>query len=190
MTRNRVISSRTRRSGDRLPVAGGLKARLGSRASKVAGVVLLAGCLTVFAGSLVLRGESVYSPFWDGWVGNLALIVPTLACVVRAALGGPRRAAVVWLALGMASFSAGNVIHLRWTQFDPVPPVPSLADFGYLGICPCVAAAVICILRRERGSTSRSLWLDGALDAAGAATVLAAVLNPVLSGVEGDLREV
>ena len=44
--------------------------------------------------------------------------------------------------------------------------------------------------RPSRGSFPRALWLDGALGAAGAATALAVVLNPVLSGIEGDLAEV
>jgi diguanylate cyclase (GGDEF)-like protein len=41
---------------------------------------------------------------------------------------------------------------------------------------------VFCLLRSEDGSSSKSLLLDGALGAAGAATVLAAVLSPSLFG--------
>jgi hypothetical protein len=68
--------------------------------------------------------------------------------------------------------------------------VPSPADIAYLGFDPFVAAAVVCLVRRDMGSPAKSLWLDGALGAAGAATALAAVLSPVFSGIQGDLGEV
>ncbi len=150
----------------------------------------MVGFVALFAGSLLLRSESVYSPLWDGWIGNLALLIPALACFARATLGGPRRAAAAWLGLGLLSFTLGNVIFLGWTQWQADPPVPSPADIAYLGIYPCVAAALLCLVRRDHESLAKSLWLDGALGAAGAATALAAVLSPVLSGIEGDLREV
>ena len=53
-----------------------------SRAFKLAGFTLLVGCMALFAGSLVLRSEPVYSPLWDGWVGKLAVLAPTVACLV------------------------------------------------------------------------------------------------------------
>jgi diguanylate cyclase (GGDEF)-like protein len=152
--------------------------------------VALVGCVTLFAGSLVLRSEPVYSALWDGWIGNLALLASTVACFVRAIVGGPRRAAAAWLGIGMFSFLVGNVIFVGWTQLQTDPPVPSPADIAYLGIYPFVAAAVICLVRNDEGSLAKSLWLDGALGAGGAATALAAVLSPVLSGIKGDLREV
>ena len=50
-----------------------------------------------------------------------------------------------------------------------------------------VLGAVLSLVRRDQGSTTRSLWLDGALGAAGGATALAAVISPVLSDLKGDL---
>ena len=122
-----------------------------------------------------------------GWVANLAFLVPTLACFAHALLGGPRRAAAVWLGLAMLSQTAGNVIYSTWTQFQVAPPVPSPSDIAYLGFYVSVAAAMVCLVRRDQGSFPRALWLDGALGAAGAATALAAVMSPVLSNRQGDL---
>jgi len=146
--------------------------------------------MALFAGSLVLRSEPVYSPLWDGWVGCLAVLAPTVACLIRAVVGGRRRAGAAWLGIGMLSFFVGNVIYLGWTQFQTNAPVPSPADVAYLGIDLFAAIAVVCLVRREVGSLPRSLWLDGALGAAGGATALAAVLSPVFAGIQGDLGEV
>ena len=97
-------------------------------------------------------------------------------------MGGPHRAAALWLGCALLSQVAGNGIYVTWTQFQADPPVPNPADFAYLGFYVCVAAAVVCLVRRDVGSFARALWLDGALGAAGAATALAAAMSPVLVG--------
>jgi diguanylate cyclase (GGDEF)-like protein len=160
---------------------------LGSRAFKVIGVALLTANVLLFGWSLLARRAPVHSAVWDGWFINLQLLVPTLACVARAVVGGPRRAGAAWLAAAMLAFTVGCVIFVGWTQFQTDPAVPSPADIAYLVFYPCVIAAVFCLLRREAGAPARGLWLDGALGAAGAATGMAAVLSPALSGPTGDL---
>jgi diguanylate cyclase len=129
--------------------------------------------------------DSVY-----GWVGNLAMVIPTVACFVCAWLGGPRRAPAIWLGLAMLSQTAGNVLVSTWLQFQANPPVPSPADLAYFGFYACVTAAIVCLVRSDHGSFPRALWLDGALGAAGAATALAAALSPVLSATQGDFATV
>ena len=70
-------------------------------------------------------------------------------------------------------------------QFQVEPPVPSLADVGYLGFYPLACAGVIATLRRG-GARDPALWLDGVLGAVGAATALADLLNPVLTSIGGE----
>jgi diguanylate cyclase (GGDEF)-like protein len=118
------------------------------------------------------------------------MLIPTLACFARAALGGPSKAAAIWLGLAMLSQTAGNIIYSTWTQFQLHPPVPSPADVAYLGFYVSVVAAIVCLVRRDQGAFPRALWLDGALGAAGAATALATVLSPVLSSAQGELDAV
>ncbi len=186
MARNRVLGLSGTRSD---PRAAGERL-LGSRWFKATGVCLMLGFVAVFEASLLLRPEPVYSPLWDGVISNIALLLPALACFTRAILGGPRRIAAAWLGVGMLSFAVGNVIFVWSTALQADPPVPSPADIAFLGIYPAAAAALVCLVRREGRSLSKSLWLDGALGSAGAATLLALVLNPVLSGIEGNLAEV
>ena len=125
---------------------------LGSRAFKRAGVALLVANVLLFGWSLFARRAPDHSALWDGWVTNLQLLVPTLACVARAILGGPRRAGAAWLAAAMLSFTVASVIFVGWTQFQTDPPIPSPADIGYLVFYPCVIAAVFCLLRRDPGA--------------------------------------
>ena len=86
----------------------------------------------------------------------------------------------------MMAYAAGNVIYVGWTQFQVSPPIPSPADLAYLAFYPCVGVAVFCLLRGERASPGRALWLDASLGAAAAAMTLAVVLRPTLTaGGEG-----
>ena len=121
-----------------------------------------------------------YAVWRDAWLANVALAAPGVACLVRAALGGPQRAAALLLGLGMLSFAAGNVAYVAMIRLDFVPPVPSLGRLGFLGFYPLACAGALVIMRRGR-SLSGTMWLDGLLGAVGAATALAALLNPVLS---------
>ena len=86
----------------------------------------------------------------------------------------------------MLCWAAGNVIFVGWTQFQANPPIPSPADIAYFGFYFCVAAALVSLARRDSASLSRTLWLDGALGAAGAATALTVVLRSAFSGVGGS----
>jgi len=157
-----------------------------SRAIRTTVVSLLVANVVLLVGFSLLRGSSSDSSVY-GLIANLTMLVPTLACFARAIVGGPHRAAAIWLGLAMLSQTAGNVIYTAWTQFQINPPVPNPADFAYLGFYVSVAAAVICLVRRDHGSFPRALWLDGALGAAGAATALAAAMSPVLSSARGTI---
>jgi diguanylate cyclase (GGDEF)-like protein len=173
-----------RRPGAAPPANRGLEAVLGSRVFTTAGAVLL-GANVAFAVFLGLRGTPPQRGLWGFWLANATMLIPIAACFARALLGGRRRAGALWLGAATLCFAAGNAIFLRWTQFDLHPPVPSPADVAYLGVYPCVAAAMFGLLRRERATSAPGLWLDGSLGAAGAATALSVVLSPVLAARGG-----
>jgi diguanylate cyclase (GGDEF)-like protein len=153
----------------------------------VAGGVLLIANVVFYAASLQLRGTPVDTQLWDVLLAAVVMLVLILACFARVRLGGPRRAGALWLGLGLTCFAVGNAIIMGAIQFQPDPPVPSAADFAFLGFYPCVAAAVVCLMRRGDGAGPRAVWLDGALGAAGAATALAAVMSPLLTSTGGDV---
>src|ERR1700722_2208379 len=102
----------------------GPRAFVASRAFAVVGVALLIANLTWVIVFVFLRAGAPFSPLWDGWIGNLAMLVPIGACFARALRGGPRRGAALWLGAGMICWAAGNAIFLVWTQFQVKPPAP------------------------------------------------------------------
>jgi diguanylate cyclase len=150
---------------------------------------MLALCLLVYLGALMFGPSGGYDVVRDGWLAEVVLAAPGVACLVRAAIGGPYRLASLCLGVGMLSFAAGNLAYVSSIQFQIEPAVPSLADVGFLGFYPFACAGVLAMVRpgAARGAAP---WLDGLLGAAGAATGLAVLLNPVLSTIGGDLPQV
>jgi diguanylate cyclase (GGDEF)-like protein len=161
-----------------------------SRAFAFVGIALLVANLAWVIVFAFARTGTPFSPLWDGWIGNLAMVVPIAACVVLALRGGPRRTAALWLGAGMICWAAGNALYLVWIQFETNAPAPSSSDFAYFGFYVCVVGAMISLARRDIGAVPKSLWLDGVLGAVGAATVLAAALNSVLVRPAGNLGHV
>jgi diguanylate cyclase len=147
--------------------------------------VLLVGNLVLLLGFVTLNGASYGNPAFIV-VGNLAMLIPTLACFVQARRPGPRRAAAILLGCAMLCQATGNVIFSTWTQYQADPPVPSPSDIAYLGFYVAVAVAVVWMARREHGSFPRALWLDGAIGAAGAASTLAGGMTLVGAGPAGN----
>ena len=90
----------------------------------------------------------------------------------------------------MLSFLVGNVVFLTWTQYQAEPSVPSPSDIGFLGIYPFAVAAVISLARDDEGTWARSLWLDGALGAAGRRDGVGGGPEPGAVRIEGDLATV
>ena len=62
------------------------------------------------------------------------------------------------------------------------PPYPSIADALWLAYYPFVAAGALLLARRAVGKVGRSLALDGAIAATGAAAISAALLGPSMVG--------
>jgi len=113
-----------------------------------------------------------------------------LGCAVLAAWRGlalpGNRAVWLLIGLGLASWFAGDVWWVAHEQDDFVP-IPSLADWLYLGMYVPFAIAIVLLARQRMGSASRMLALDGLIGAFALGALSAAfVLEPVLDNAEGD----
>lgn len=150
----------------------------------------LVGNAVFFAAFLAVRYRAPASSLWDGWVANSSMLIPVVACFAVAIRRGPRRVAALWLGAGMLSWSAGNVIYVWWTALQVHPPVPAPSDLAYFGFYLCVIAALVSLARRELGASSRTLWLDGALGAAGAATIMTVALRSAITGLIGTPKDI
>jgi diguanylate cyclase len=112
---------------------------------------------------LVGRPPSGYDSFWDGWLGNLATILPLVPIGLRVATTARHRAAWVTMGIGIALYDAGNLIYLWHDQnLNPIPnPAPS--DAAYLLSYVCFAVGIVMLTQRNFGAVGVSVRLDGAI---------------------------
>lgn len=70
----------------------GPRAFVASRPFASVGGALLVANLAWVVVFVFARAGAPFSSLWEGWIGNLAMVVPVAACFARALRGGPRRA--------------------------------------------------------------------------------------------------
>ena len=169
---------------DRLPRA----ARFGSGAFgpwRIRAIIALNwALLAAYLVGLLNHGPD-FEPLVDGALAGLTeLLAAGIAWrAVRSAAG--RRPEVVCIALAATAWSAGDY-YFRYAGARGIDlPFPSLADVGYLAFCPFAVLAVGFAIRRELRTASMTVWLDSALGALGAASVLAVVLDRLFTLAAG-----
>ena len=151
-----------------------------TRPSSAAMLWLMGLLLAAYLGGLSLHGDA-FSLVVDGWLGTLTQWVPAGACWLAVFWSRrPLRWDLVLCASAVTSFAAGNSFYVLALAGDQALPFPSLADVGYLLFYPLMLGALAISVRRHLRGLARSVWLDSALGAWGAASVLAVVLGPIL----------
>jgi diguanylate cyclase (GGDEF)-like protein len=155
----------------------------------VARRLLLGGICVVAAYSLI---QVVGGPTWLEDVAtygayDVALAISALICVHRGLAGKRQRTAWLLLGIGLTCWTAGDVWFTIFFTHDPSPPVPSIADLGYLAIYPFAYAAIGLLLRERTGHPGAGAWLDGIVGAlAVAAVAVAVVVDAVQESIGGD----
>lgn len=145
--------------------------------------LLGAAVLVPYLVSLVLvhRPASGYNSLWDGWLGNLAGIVPIVPLVLRGAASRRSRAAWFSLALAVLFYNVGNLVYLFHDQNLVPIPTPAPSDVFFLLEYPFLALGVVLLTQRNFGSVRVSTRLDGAISGLAVASVAALVwFDPVL----------
>jgi diguanylate cyclase (GGDEF)-like protein len=144
--------------------------------------------VVVYIVSIIVRHGSEYHFMFEGVIANVALGSSAAICILRSAM--IREGAVAFLALGLGGvmFTAGNVAYVSHVQYlGDQPPIPNLADIGYLGAYPFFVVAVVVLARAEVGRQQIGVWLDGVVGGLGLAAVGSAlVLHTTLNDLTGD----
>ena len=150
----------------------GQSTRLLQRAFAVAlGAALLAhAALMTFGGIADDTGILAHSLY------NGLLIAAALICLARAIVVPAGRAPWLLIGIGLLCGSAADLYYTVALGDRDAPPVPSLADAGWLAFYPTSFVAVWMLLRARRAYARASLWLDGLLGALAVAAVVAALM--------------
>jgi two-component system, cell cycle response regulator len=126
-------------------------------------------------------------PLFERAAHDVLLLVAAglcLARVLRAA--GRERLAWSLIGAGLLAWSLGEIYYTAVLWDDPDPPIPSLADAGYLLFPPLALAGALVLLRARARGLPRRLWVDGVTAALGVSAVSAAIVfDTVLESAEG-----
>jgi two-component system, cell cycle response regulator len=131
-------------------------------------------------------GGHRFDSFTSTWVYDGLEVAAVLAVAARAVAGGEERVAWTLLAVGLASWTLGD---LSWSiVYGGNPPFPSVADAFYLCFYPPTYLGLALLVRHRFSRFNRSVWLDGlvgalAVASVGAAVLLGAVLHSAHDGL-------
>jgi diguanylate cyclase (GGDEF)-like protein len=171
-----------------------------SAAQQAPSVVVPGVSATSWLAVVLLVGLSVWAVGYElgctllPAVGH-AFVFAGAAPDVPFALGGlllilrGRRGERGWLMIGVGAlcWAAGDVYWQVKLSRLSSPPVPSLADVGYLSFCPLWLAGILWLARRRTHGVSRTVIADAVAAALAVGAVCAAVVvHPVLSNATGS----
>jgi two-component system cell cycle response regulator len=118
---------------------------------------------------------------------DVVLVAAAVVCLARVpAVRGAERLAWALIGAGVLAWSLGEIYYTAVLWTDPDPPLPSLADAGFLLFPPLTLAGSLALMRARARGLPRRVWIDGLTAALGVAAVSAAIVfETVLETVEG-----
>jgi two-component system cell cycle response regulator len=156
---------------------------------KAIAATLAAACSLFVLHTVGLLGEPGDDLF-DTWLYSGLLVAAGVACAARAITAPDERLPWGLMAVGMASWTAGDLYWMIDLSDRPSVPVPSLADGLYLAFYPFAYATLVTLVRRVASLARRDLWLDGVIGASCAAAVAIAVSLPAFETSGSNTLEI
>ncbi len=158
-----------------------------SRGMLVAGLGVIALLFHLAHGQLGLGGHALDN-FAFNWVYDAVIIGGAVSCLVRGIRVKAERVPWLLLGLGLGFDAAGEVYYSLVFGSSGNPPSPSVADALYLLYYPTAYVALVLLMRERMAGFSPSTWLDGAIAALTATSVIAALLfDPIVHvATQGD----
>jgi two-component system, cell cycle response regulator len=116
----------------------------------------------------------------------VGLVLAFALCLARALRGGGEARGWALVALGIGTWTGGEIYYTQVLWDATEIPVPSVADIGYLLLCPAWFAGFAIIARHRLRGTAMTVWIDGLCAALAVGAVGAAVVfEPVAHAAEG-----
>ena len=135
----------------------------------------------------VLAGPDVgVNGVFSKQVHLVGLVLAFALCLARALRGGGEARGWALVALGIGTWTGGEIYYTQVLWDATEIPVPSVADIGYLLLCPAWFAGFAIIARHRLRGTAMTVWIDGLCAALAVGAVGAAVVfEPVVHAAEG-----
>jgi two-component system cell cycle response regulator len=119
--------------------------------------------------------EVSLGPLTSRFAHDVILLIVAGACVARAVLVRAERTAWLLIALGVLSWTFGEIYYTAVLWDESSPPIPSPADLGYL-LFPLFSLAGMLVLLRSRARISPALVVDGIATALAVGALSAAIV--------------
>ena len=146
-------------------------------------VAAAATLILLVAVSAIPHGTGGPAAVLDEWALVWAFTATLAALVWRAATVAQHRRTWALVAAGLAVYDAGLVIFNLWISEDVAAPFPSISDWMWLSLQPCVLIAVLHIGRGGRRAMAAEV-LDGLISAFGLAAICGALIyEPIFDRV-------
>jgi two-component system, cell cycle response regulator len=134
------------------------------------------------AHALLHFGGPGLTSFCNTWIYTAAEVMALGICAARVWARRQDRWAWALVAFGVLTWTGGDLVWTLWLDNVANPPYPSVADLLYLAMYPAMYAALMLLIRSQRGRFHTEQWLDGgivalALAALGVGLILPTVLQ-------------
>ena len=124
-----------------------------------------------------IRPQPGYNSWIDGWLNGLVDFGVVAVLVVRSLVDRRQRAPWLLFSAGLLAALGGSITYYAHYQYLDALPTPAWADIGWLAFYPLLYAGLVLLLLTRVPPRLHSLWLDGLVAGATAATIAAAVLG-------------
>ena len=132
----------------------------------------------------VLTPDLGLGPVFERTAHVVVLGIASLLCLARGR--GAERVPWLLIGLGVTAWSFGEAYYTQVMWEDADPPIPSLADAGFLLFPPLTLAGLLLLLRQRARGVPRRRWIDGVTAALGVSALSAAIVfQTVLDSASG-----
>jgi len=127
--------------------------------------LVTAGLVLAYVASLlfVRRPHSGYTTAWDGWVGNIASLLPIVLIAMRVRSTAVLRGAWIAMGAGVLLYNVANLVYFFHDQNLHPIPAPAPSDVPYLLSYVAFVIGVAMMTQRAFGAVRVSIRLDGAI---------------------------
>ena len=122
----------------------------------------------------------------EKWLHLPMMGIGAAICIARGIMRPRERAAWILLGLGVLAWTLGELYFTAVLWSDASPPVPSLADAGYLSLPPLIILGVVVLTRSRVRGLPQMVFVDGLIAGLAVGAMSAAIVfKPVLDSLHG-----